>query len=569
MVIKNISRLLDVPTADHEDARRRKLLNIILFGVSILALLIMIVTALADMTNLLVGDTLTIYVGVAVFLLVAVFIFFVNRNISGLLGSLLFLVFFTVILPFSDTPSEVADGQSLFVFTIPIIMASVLLRPYASFLFALLSSVLVSLVAISIPIVPNFPAIAGYFMVALISWLSSRSLEDALRELTQVNRDLDQRVAIRTKELSAALSRERIEAGKNQAILEGIADGVLVFDMQDHAMVANPAAEQLLGQSAVQMLHKNVRWILAEGKIAPLEQEAVLKLLSTSDPVSANVRIQWGHKTLAVNAAPVRTVSGEIIGKVAVFRDFTREAEVDRMKSDFVAMVSHELRTPLSSILGYSEMLREGVYGMISDGQGGAAERIMANTRRLLTIVNDLLDQAQIEAGKLIFHNQDFHPSDLIEHMKSVMESIIQLKGLNLSVSVAEDIPDVLVGDIQRITQVLVNLVNNAVKFTEQGEISIRLFRFDAKRWAIEVTDSGLGIPLEAQAYIFEPFRQVNMLVTRQYGGIGLGLSIVKRLVLLMQGEIYLHSVVNKGSTFTVILPFEAVQGSPLQKEIV
>jgi PAS domain S-box-containing protein len=470
-------------------------------------------------------------------------------------------------LPFSDTPAEVADGQSLFVFTIPIFMSSVLLRPYASFLFAFISSLLISLVAVTIPIVPNFPAIAGYFMVALIAWLSSRSLENALHELMLVNRELDQRVANRTQELSDALTRERMEAGKNQAILEGIADGVLMFDMQDRAMVINPAAEQLLAQSTMQMMYKNVRKILAEGKILPDEQQAVLDLLSDPNPHRGNVRIQWGRKTLAVNAAPVRTASGEMIGKVAVFRDFTREAEVDRMKSDFVAMVSHELRTPLSSILGYAEMLREGVYGLVSEVQAGAAERIMANTRRLLAIVNDLLDQAQIDAGKLVFHNQEFHPAELIESMKSVMENIVHTKGLHLSVIIVDDMPDVVVGDIQRINQVVVNLVTNAVKFTEIGSISVRLFRVDAQRWAVEVADTGVGIPMEAQAFIFDPFRQVNMDATRQFGGIGLGLSIVKHLVALMRGEIKLQSVVDKGSTFTVILPIVAAQALPVQKE--
>jgi signal transduction histidine kinase len=183
----------------------------------------------------------------------------------------------------------------------------------------------------------------------------------------------------------------------------------------------------------------------------------------------------------------------------------------------------------------------------------------MANTRRLLTIVNDLLDQAQIEAGKLVFHIGPFRPVELIDNMKAVMDHLIDHKGLTLSVTIADDLPATLAGDVQRITQVLVNLVNNAVKFTDSGEISVRLMLCDAHSWAIEVADCGVGIPHEAQPYIFDPFRQVNMDVTRQFGGIGLGLSIAKRLVTLMHGEIRLHSVVNQGSTFTVILPLEPV----------
>lgn len=554
----DLSRLLEVSTVDQEDARRRKLLNIILFGLATLAVFILISTAVADVINLVVGNTITIYLGVAIFLAVTIVIYLINRNISGWIASLMFLIFFTLILPFSDTPVEVADGQSLFVFTIPIIMSSVLLRPYASFWFALISSILISIVAVTIPMVPNFPAIAGYFTVALISWLSSRSLEDALRELVVINRDLDQRVAARTQELTEALARERIEAGKNEAILESIADGVLVFDLSNRLMTTNPSAARLFGKPVAHMVNQDIHALLPAGSTTADARQAVLHLLADPNPANGNVRIQWGEKTLAVNAAPVRTLAGDMIGTVAVFRDFTREAEVDRLKSDFVAMVSHELRTPLSSILGYAEMFCEGVYGKISEPQRSAADRIMANTRRLLSIVNDLLDQAQIEAGKLLFHHHSFSPDELIENMQTVMENIVQQKNLVLSVHITEDMPRVLVGDIQRINQVLVNLVNNAVKFTEQGTITVRLRRVDARRWAMEVTDTGVGIPIEAQAYIFDPFRQVNMDVTRQFGGIGLGLSIVKHLVVLMHGDIRLKSTVGEGSTFIVTLPIEA-----------
>ncbi len=292
-------------------------------------------------------------------------------------------------------------------------------------------------------------------MVALISWLSSRSLEMALRDLLLINRELDKRVADRTNALANALSSVQAEAGKNQAILEEITDGVVVFDPDNQAIVVNPAVTTLLDAPTSNWIGLHVEELLEQGKLVEQEYTSALKLIKDLDTSEGNVKVQWGKKTLAINAAPVITSEGGAIGKVVVFHDYTREAEVDRMKSDFVAMVSHELRTPLSSILGYSEMLREGVYGDISEGQVNAVNRVMANTRRLLSIVNDLLDQAQIEAGKLTFHTREFQPEELLDHLNSVMETITRAKGLSLETEVAPDLPSILMGDPQRFNQVL------------------------------------------------------------------------------------------------------------------
>jgi len=200
-------------------------------------------------------------------------------------------------------------------------------------------------------------------------------------------------------------------------------------------------------------------------------------------------------------------------------------------------------------------MLNEGVYGKLEERQAGIVQRIMANTNKLLVIVNDLLDQAQIEAGKLSLHNRHFQPSELLEYVRQVMDSIAREKKVGLITSCSDDLPEILYGDPQRLNQVLVNLVNNAVKFTDEGQVDVRLYRADEARWALEIKDTGIGIPEEVQNAIFEPFRQVDMDVTRRPGGIGLGLSIVKRIVNLMQGEIQVKSQVGKGSTFTVLLP--------------
>jgi signal transduction histidine kinase len=225
-----------------------------------------------------------------------------------------------------------------------------------------------------------------------------------------------------------------------------------------------------------------------------------------------------------------------------------------------VAMVSHELRTPLNAILGYSEMLRDAYYGEMNEKQTNVADRILSNSRRLLDIVSDLLDKAQIEAGHLSLNLSTFPTSDLAENLHSVMDKIASDKSLALTSEIEPEMPAELRGDPQRIQQIMVNLVNNAVKFTEQGGIHVHIYKVAEDYWAFDVTDTGPGISVEDQRIIFDPFRQVGKITTRSHGGIGLGLAIVKRLVDLMGGRIFLKSIVGQGSTFTVILPILTIK---------
>jgi len=232
--------------------------------------------------------------------------------------------------------------------------------------------------------------------------------------------------------------------------------------------------------------------------------------------------------------------------------------ELDRLKSRFVSMVSHELRTPIGAIQGFTEMLQAEIFGPISDKQENALKRISVNTQQLLHIVSDLLDQARIEAGQLSLDFLPFNPVDLIDDMRSTMVVLAESKGLVLTADVSPDVPDKLYGDPKRLHQILVNLVNNAIKFTEEGGVHVRVYQSDGSssaHWSIEVSDTGPGIPDKAQKYIFEPFRRVDDSNTREHLGVGLGLSIVQQLVDLMNGEIVLESEVGQGSTFTVTLP--------------
>lgn len=186
----------------------------------------------------------------------------------------------------------------------------------------------------------------------------------------------------------------------------------------------------------------------------------------------------------------------------------------------------------------------------------------MTNCRRLLDIVSDLLDQAQMEAGKLSLHMHPFRPADLIEHVHGVMDKITADKGLVLTSELNPEVPELITGDVARLQQILVNLINNAVKFTEKGSIHMSILRPDKKHWSLGIADTGIGIPENELPTIFEAFRQVDSTATRKYGGFGLGLSIVKQLTELMGGNISVNSRLGVGSSFTVTLPLTQARRS-------
>ncbi len=561
--MKYINTVLTVPTSDPDDARRRRLLNIILLAVLLAAIIALIAIIIADILDPLTEDTETkqILDGIVVFTIGILGIYLLNRRMSGRWAALIFLILLTVIFLFTDSLYELVNGRSLFLFTIPIVMASMLLFPAASFIFAIFGSLMVIVLSISIDVFPNVPAIIGFFLVALASWLSARSLEQTLAELRNINANLDQVVNDRTQALAESLERERIEAGRNQAILNSIADGVIVFDRKWNAILANPAVRSMLEIPIELIIDKNFRELIEHPRLQP-RSRGLLYAMMEQDTQPIGFRIEWGGKTLSVSAAQVYNRT-ENMGTVTVFRDFTREAEVEKLKSTFVAIVSHELRTPLNAILGYAEMFREAVYGPMNEKQINMAERIITNTQRLLGMINDLLNQAQMEAGKLTIKMAPFRPAVLLENVHAVMDKSAADKGLRLTGEIDDSLPEVINGDVERLHQITVNLVNNALKFTNTGSIHVKLFQPYEYTWGIEVSDTGVGIPESELPYVFDTFRQVEGTATRVHGGFGLGLSIVKQLVTLMNGEIKVRSIVEEGTSFIVTLPLVVPESLP------
>jgi len=249
--------------------------------------------------------------------------------------------------------------------------------------------------------------------------------------------------------------------------------------------------------------------------------------------------------------------AGIAIENVRLFdeiQDKSRQLEVaSQHKSQFLANMSHELRTPLNAILGYTELMADGAYGEPSEKMVGILQRLEANGKHLLGLINDVLDLSKIEAGQLELELSDYSIQDVAQTVRSTLEPLAADKKLAFKVEVAPQLPSGH-GDGRRLTQVLINLVGNAIKFTDAGEVVIKA---EANNGAfhVSVRDTGPGISAADQAKLFQEFQQADNAITRKKGGTGLGLAISKRIIEMHGGKIWVESQPGQGSTFTFTLP--------------
>jgi len=235
-------------------------------------------------------------------------------------------------------------------------------------------------------------------------------------------------------------------------------------------------------------------------------------------------------------------------------QDKSRQLEVaSQHKSQFLANMSHELRTPLNAILGYTELMADGIYGQLPEKTMGVLKRLESNGRHLLGLINDVLDLSKIEAGQLVLELTDYSLQDIAQTVRSTLEPLAADKKLAFKVEVAPKLPPGH-GDGRRLTQVLINLVGNAIKFTDAGEVVITGGATDGS-FHLSVRDTGPGISAADQARLFQEFQQANNAITRKKGGTGLGLAISKRIIEMHGGKIWVESQVGQGSTFSFTLP--------------
>jgi signal transduction histidine kinase len=234
--------------------------------------------------------------------------------------------------------------------------------------------------------------------------------------------------------------------------------------------------------------------------------------------------------------------------------DKGRQLELaSKHKSQFLANMSHELRTPLNAILGYTELILDSIYGEPTEKMRMVLERLQANGKHLLGLINDVLDLSKIEAGQLTLSLEDYSMKDVVHGVVSAVEPLAAEKRLAFKAEVAPDLPTGR-GDGRRLSQVLLNLVGNAIKFTDKGEVAIRASATNGA-FTVAVCDTGPGISVSDKAKIFEEFQQADSSITRQKGGTGLGLSIAKRIIEMHGGRIWVESEPGKGSKFYFIVP--------------
>lgn len=247
----------------------------------------------------------------------------------------------------------------------------------------------------------------------------------------------------------------------------------------------------------------------------------------------------------------------EIDGKNRALQLASAKAEeLARTRGEFLSTISHELRTPLNAIIGFSDVLLMSMSGPLNTKQQEYVERLKNNGTRLLNLINDILDVSRIDAGRIELAHEIFVPRSMFERVAAQVQILADEKSLQFNAEISPMLPESMIGDEKRLEQVVINLLANAFKFTEQGFVALKVDVFPEQGlWTIAVRDTGVGIPPHAFELIFEPFRQVDGSPTRVYKGSGLGLAIAQQLVQTMGGRIGVESTLNVGTTFTVRLP--------------
>ena len=365
------------------------------------------------------------------------------------------------------------------------------------------------------------------------------------------------------EDLGAMLRDQQVASSRSMAILEAVADGVLVTDARQNITLFNRAAEKILGLSRDEVTGKSLKSMTGLfGRAARSWHETIQKW--TQDPASyqpgelyaGEITLEDG-RVVSVHLAPV-ILRSDFLGTVSIFQDITHRVEVDRLKSEFVATVSHELRTPMTSIKGYVDILLMGAAGPLSDQQKRFLEIVKVNSERLIVLVNDLLDISRIESGRAALSIQPLDLTSLARELTTGLQqrSRQEEKTLTITCEADPDLPPVQ-GDPERVRQILSNLLDNAYQYsTPGGRIDVRL-HVDNGFVQVDVSDTGVGIPPDEQERVFERFFRGEGPLTLGVPGTGLGLSIVQNLVQMHNGRIWLQSsgVPGEGTTFSFTLP--------------
>lgn len=423
------------------------------------------------------------------------------------------------------------------------------------------------LIALADPANPEPPRDAGPFVQRAIKiLLRDPTLAEAPPSVTSLGRELLYRVVLPVRsssvdpppgtllgvvsiEYPTARAKQSLWINLALSLMAGALAGilaVLVFYLITQKLILSPVRELTRVAVGVSRGEHSIRSRIATGD----EFEELARAFN-----AMLTHLEASENELRTINKSLDTRLGELAEhNVALF-------ESNKLKGQFIANVSHELRTPLTSIIGFAELLREAALSK-DERMLRYSENIMSSGRMLLGLINDLLDIAKIEAGKLELHVSRVDLRELAANLVDFMRPLANKKRLSLRTELADDLPTIKT-DSGRLQQVLYNLLSNAVKFTSDGDrVVLSMAPSDDSHVAITVRDSGIGIDEDELPHVFEKFHQLDASVTREHGGSGLGLAISKELVAILGGAIRVSSEIGKGSEFTVVLPLESPTGA-------
>lgn len=343
------------------------------------------------------------------------------------------------------------------------------------------------------------------------------------------------------------------EKERSEAIISCIPEGIIVTDMDNRLILANTKAEDMFNFQSNQVQGKVLLEYLNNTDLISV----LKKKFKDQHVIQSDVEIKGkdGNPNIfSLTSSLVCRKDDTPIGVITVLRDMTYEKQIEELREGFLRTVSHELRTPLTSVIGFIEVVQTGSTGAITEEQSSYLRTALNEAKNLKTLIDDLLDLSQFKAGKSKMTYTNINAKELVEAVTTSLSPLAKGKNLALR-STVNDNNIFFKGDNAKLRRVLLNLVSNSIKFTQTGSIEISVKTTEDNTITFSVTDTGIGIKDNEKEVIFEKFRQIDYSSTRQYEGIGLGLTIVKELVEMHNGSIHVESEFGKGSTFSFTLP--------------
>ena len=437
--------------------------------------------------------------------------------------------------------------------------------------------------------------------------LGEGSMISVLRDITDLKRAVNE-MEVQFGRSRAAEHKARLERDRLNVILENVSDPILVTDEHSNIVLMNPEADRLFvadpgtdpaKRHLIQSNDTRVTTLISNFLL--YRDQRQVERITVVDP---DTQVEFPAE---IASSKILNARGEPTAIVSVIHDLTQAREnerlaqelrqlnegledrirqatleleernrrlewqsfelekASRLKSEFLANMSHELRTPINVILGYTSLMRERIYGVLTPQQDEALEKVYNTSQHLLELINDILDLSKIEAGKMPLHIEGVDVGELLAELAETVQPMMRGKDLEYVADIDSDLP-IMQTDRTKLKQVLLNLLSNAIKFTPAGSVTVRAHT-RGERVRVIIEDSGIGIKPEDLEAIFEDFRQIDQSHTREYGGTGLGLSITRKLLMLLGGLITVESTYGSGSKFVLDLPTAAPEGADFDQD--